>query len=419
MAVKVIEKPFFTASLICVFVFYFCMGRSKLPSPNPFYSLIPKEKISGVRGILISSPVKSQSGKTYSAKMHVQRVWGENLTSQAGGNITIFIPSEMVEVYFPGKIYSKAAKKGAFLYEAGCLYDFSGLFLDSAFFVKSCSSASWKNGFLGYFDYIRALSRLQFKRLMYSWKDGGGLLLALLSGSREYLDAGLYSDFRKAGLSHIIALSGMHLSMFSSIALFFGMKLGQKKIAFIIRLSALILFVWFAGFSPSLLRAFICAMLILFSAVCGEPSPDMLMVLSFSFLLQGIISPSDLQNAGFILSYAALAGILIFGKLFKRFFTPFLPFYFASSLSASCGAQLFTAPLSLRLFGFYSPVGLIATVFAAPLISVFIYTSLFLIILSLFFPLFASYSAFFVAIEYNLIKSVVRFFSCAPYWSIS
>ena len=419
MAVKVIEKPFFTASLICIFIFYFCIGSSKLPSRNPFSSLLPKEKICRVRGILISSPVKSQSGKSYAAKMQVQTVWTNNISSQAKGNITLFIPSEMVEVYFPGKVYSKAADKGAFFYEAGCQYDFSGFFLESAFLVKSCRSAVWRKGLLGKFDYIRALSRLQFKRLMYSWKDGGGLLLALLSGSREYLEADLYSDFRKAGLSHVIALSGMHLSMFSSIALFFGMRLGRRKIAFIIRLTALIIFVWFAGFSPSLLRAFICAMLLLFSAVCGEPSPDMLMVLSFSFLLQCIISPSDLQNAGFILSYTALLGILLFSLYFKRLFIKILPFYIASSMSASAGAQLFTAPLSLKFFGFYSPAGLFATLIAAPLISLFIYSSLFLMIFTLIFPDLCRYSAFFVTIEYNLIKFVVRVFSYAPYWSIS
>ena len=207
--------------------------------------------------------------------------------------------------------------------------------------------------------------------------------------------------------------------MFSAITVFFASRFGRKKLTIALRLSALICFVWFAGFSPSLMRAFICSMLLLFASLAGVKEPDMLLILSFSFLLQTVISPSDLQNAGFMLSYAALSGILFLGRALTKIFTRFLPFYFAGSISASCGAQVLTAPLSLKLFGSFAPVGIAATVFVSPLISIFIYTALFLILICLLFPSFASYSAIFVEIEYNLIKFVVGAFSHAPVWSIS
>ena len=61
----------------------------------------------------------------------------------------------------------------------------------------------------------------------------------------------------------------MHLSMFSAIALFFGKRAGIKKLTFILRIITLIAFVWFAGFSPSLTRAFICAMLMIVANIAG------------------------------------------------------------------------------------------------------------------------------------------------------
>ncbi len=426
MAVRLKDKPFFLAAIICLVLFY--SKAVKIPEKNPFISAFPKEALTGLSGMLISSPQKSASASSYLSKMSVGAVKAQpfkNSTlpsfSSARGNVDVIIPAELCEVYFPGKIYSgaKALKKGCYLYESGADYDFEGCFIGDLFFVKSCSACRWKKGFLGKIDKARALCRLHFKRLMFYWKDGGGLILALLSGSKEYLDSTLYSNFRLSGLSHIIALSGMHLSMFSAITVFFASRFGRKKLTIALRITALVAFVWFAGFSPSLMRAFICSMLLLFASVAGVRQPDMLLILSFSFLLQTIISPSDLENAGFMLSYGALAGILLVGRGLTRFFTRFMPYYFAGSLSASCGAQIFTAPISLRLFGSFSPVGIIASVFVSPLISIFIYTALFLILLCLLFPSLASYSAFFVEIEYNLIKFVVGFFSHAPVWSIA
>ena len=427
MAVRLIERPFLIAALFCAFVFY--SKIVKIPPRNPFSSVFQTEKISGLSGTLISSPQISSSGKSYMAKMAVTSVRGTlsgacdlPSFSAARGNVNIILPSDMTEVYFPGKIYSsvKALNKGCFLYESGADYDFEGHFISpDTFLVKSSSDCRWKSGIFGKIDKIRALCRLQFKRLMYFWKEGGGLVLALLSGSKEYLDVELYSNFRRSGLSHIIALSGMHLSMFSAITVFFASRFGRKKLTIALRLSALICFVWFAGFSPSLMRAFICSMLLLSASVAGVREPDMLLILSFSFLLQTVISPSDLANAGFMLSYGALSGILLVGRGLTKFLTRFMPFYFAGSVSASCGAQIFTAPVSLKLFGTFSPIGIIATVFVSPIISIFIYTALFLIIFCLFFPSFASYSAIFIEIEYNLIKFAVRGFSHAPVWSIS
>ena len=147
---------------------------------------------------------------------------------------------------------------------------------------------------------------------MYAWGPAGGFLLALLSGSREYTEVSVAENFKKAGLSHILALSGMHLSMFSGLAVFLGTKLRRKRITLVFQLVSVSAFVWFAGFSPSLLRAFICLFIVLFQGILSLEKSDMLTVLCFSFFTQCMISPNDLLNTGFILSYGALCENLQF-----------------------------------------------------------------------------------------------------------
>ena len=422
MVKKYSNSSVLIAALICIILIY--SGLIKVKDPDTFFSLIPTSQVEKLKGQLLSSPARSADGKFYSAKMKVWYAYGSRAGSSAGGNVLVYIPSALAEAYFPGKLYSKAVKKGnskGHLWEAGGRYFIKGSFNQEGknFYISECLFSDFPKTLYGSFDYFRALCRLQFKRLMYSWGAAGGLLLALLCGAKEYTSLDISSAFRNAGLSHILALSGMHLSMFSGIDLFFGKKIGRKKLSFIIRIIALILFVWFAGLSPSLLRAFICSLLMIIAALANVKKPDMLMILAFSFLCQTIIAPEHLFNTGFILSYSALAGILVFNKFFQQLYMKFLPGYFANSLASSTGAQIFTAPLSLGLFGSFAPIGVIATSIVSPFVTIFIYSGLALIILCLFIPPLALPSGIFINLQYTIINFLVAFFSKAIVWRIN
>ncbi|MCQ2591631.1 MAG: ComEC/Rec2 family competence protein [Treponema sp.] len=410
---KYTNKSIFIAVLICIVILY--SKIVPLRNRNPYCSIVPFEKISGITGELLSSPVKSSGGKTYSASFRIIEIISDNaIVSTGKGIITIFVPAVMIEAFYPGKLYSPAKEKGALLWEKGGIYKIKGHSIQQNFLVESVFQGFFPQSLSGKICFFRALCRLQFKRLMFSWGKAGGLLLALLCGSREYTEESIIGSFKNAGLSHILALSGMHLSMFSGLAMFFGKKIGRKKITFCIRVTVLIIFVWFAGFSPSLLRAFICSMLLLIATLANVKQPDTLLILCFSFILQIILSPFDLYNMGFILSYSALAGILLFNDFFRKVLSCFLPNYFSASLGASISAQTFTIPFSLKSFGSYSPIGIIATTFVSPAITIFIYSGLFLILLSLIFPVLASPSGIFINFLYTIIKYMVAFFAKCP-----
>lgn len=417
MAIKYFTKPVFLASLICIFFFY--SGLFRIPQKRTLNSLLKNSQVTSLSGSMQSTPVKISSGKYYSANLSVNKLYSKTSNSSAFGTIKVYIPTEMVESYFPGKLFSLAKNKGAFIYEAGASYTFQGKLSKDGFYVKECSSCSWPTNLFGKIDYFRALCRLHFKRLMYKWGQGGGLLLALLSGSKEYTESTTSDAFKNAGLSHILALSGMHLSMFSAISLFLGNIIGRKKLTYIIRIIALIFFVWFAGFSPSLLRAFICAILSLLSTMYGSKKTDLLLILCFSFLLQSIISPSDIYNIGFIMSYGALVGIIISSSFFRFFYSKLFPNFISNSLAASSGAQIITAPISLKVFGSFAPIGIIATSIVSPLITIFIYSGLALIILSLLIPILEGPSGIFINFQYNIIKYLVLIFSRVPKWSVN
>ena len=405
------KKPVFISSLICVLVFY--SGLFNIPDKTKPHSLLSTEKIIEITGTILSSPARTGNGSYYAATFSLESAAdARNYKSTATGRLKIMIPTELAEAYSPGRLYSISGR--AFLYEAGSHCTFRGRLTQDTFYIRECTAASWTPTCRGRLRHYRALCRLHFKRLMYGWGSGGGLLLALLCGAREYTDTATQDAFRRAGLSHILALSGMHLSMFSAIALFFGNRAGIRKLTFVLRISTLIAFVWFAGFSPSLVRAFICAMLTIAASIAGAKKPDMLSILCFSFLLQSAICPQDIHSVAFILSYGALAGILLTGSLFNRFYSRFSPRPIASSLSAATGAQTFTAPISLRIFGAFSPIGIVSATVITPFITVFIYSGLLLILLSLLFPILSKPSGIFINLQYTVITYIVNIFSGVP-----
>ena len=416
----------FLSSLLCCVVFY--TGLLKPCGQKPLYSLIPNNKINYVKGKIVSNPIKSSSGKTYSVVFAPSQVGllGETCSSSSG-EITLYIPCEIVEAYYPGKLFSRTTKtenqdkmesekiklfgsESQFpIIEEGLFLELETSFLDQekngqGFYLKKILSHGYESKIMFY----RAYSRLFLKRILYNWGDCGGLLLALLSGSKEYTSQIVQNDFKNAGLAHVLALSGMHLSIFASLP----SKIKKKNTEYI-SLFLVILFVWFAGLSPSLFRALLCMILGLFFKKL-DIKTDLLGILSISFLIQISIFPSHIYNFGFILSYVALVGLELGQKFILPILCKIFPKKLSADLSASVGAQIITSPITLVGFGTCSPFGIFASVVVSPIANIFLSFGIFALVLSLFFPFLLKPIGCIMSIIYVILTWIVNFFSKFP-----
>lgn len=416
-----IKKRFFSSFEIVAIISAILIYTNLLPlkNTNPFVSVVEPRTIKEIIGYVYSNPVKTSKGTRYLFEIEVVKVFDwEMIENKASGCLTILCPAEILETHYPGKLYEKSGsviEKGALLNLRNLRLLESGKEKDSNpfFYCENIEGKGWKNKL----SYFRGMLRMQFKRLMFQWGSAGGLLLALLSGSREYTNIKLADGFRQAGLSHILALSGMHLSFFSLMAGNASKKLFGKKIVPLFSLIAITLFVWFAGLSPSLFRALLCSvftMILLYANI----DFSIFTVLSCPFVLQGIISPSDVKSLAFILSYGAILGIILFTDIFMKFFVQFLPTGIASSTSASCGAILCTSPITLYYFGTFAPIGIIATVIVSPLISLYLLIGFIFTILVLLCPPFLIPLGVLLNLLYNIIDFMVCLFAKVPPLSI-
>jgi competence protein ComEC len=104
-------------------------------------------------------------------------------------------------------------------------------------------------------------------------------------------------------------------------------------------------------------------------------------VLSLSLCIQTLYDPSSALGPSFILSYAALAGILLLSDPFHVFLEGRLPRVLAQPLAASLGAFTASAPAVIAFFGILRPVGIVSGLVVVPLISLFIFLSVLYLIL--------------------------------------
>lgn len=411
---------FFSTVLVVIFVY-----SNIIPLKDTSFCtvILPKDSFTMI-GTISSDPVKiNRSKPLYKAYFSPEALFTpDGETSSCSGNILLYFPSELVEAHYPGKLRTSWRKKGLCITEKNekmLIKVKNSPFGNKEFNVLSAKNLQREQSIFSWIASIRTLCRLHFKRLMYSWGKAGGLFLALITGSREYLDANLSLSFRNAGLSHILALSGMHLSLLSGLALLIGKLSGSTKKAYVFQALVIIIFVWFAGLSPSLLRALIFSLILLTSKLFNLKIKNTLSVLCLTFLIHISVKPQDAHEISFILSYTALLSIILFTEYFAFWFIKFLPFSVSSSLSTSTAAQIFTMPVSLKTFGTFTPGGIISTLFISPLITVFIYLGLFLTIVTLIFPIIAVYSSFLINCVYFVIEKFVILFSKIPFIQIN
>ena len=404
---------FTLVNYIAIFSIVLIYGFS-LKNVSSFSCLIENHKIYSAQGLVASNPVITSSGKYYKCDFIPSFVKSkkEVSTFSSDGKITLLFPKEIIETHYPGKLYSTIGE--SIFVEEGSILNVQIEQLnkktdESFFIVKKAEFLGWKN----FLSKIRGFFRLQFKRLMYMWGNAGGLLLALLSSSKEYTSFEFSNAFRLAGLSHILALSGMHVSIFSTLTekSFFKI-LGKNKTNFL-SLIIVLLFVWFAGIAPSLTRAMISTIIIFITAKLNLKL-KILDILCLSFLIQLSLYPQDSSSISFILSYLALFGILTVGTYIKPFLTNFLGTTLSSSLSSSIGAVLVTIPVCAVIWGYITPIGIISTIFISPLVTFFLIFGLISVIICLIFPFFTYPLGTILQIVYYLIDNVATFFAKVP-----
>ncbi len=232
-----------------------------------------------------------------------------------------------------------------------------------------------------------ALSSLKtaVRRQLYPYLtvDDTGLVSALLLGDRSGLSPALSRQFRNLGISHTLAVSGLHLSILcGTLLLLFNRLHLPRRWRLPLLLPLLLLYMLLVG-SPSVYRAGGMLLLLLLSYHFGRRQ-DPITALLATVSLICLLSPQAVLDIGLLLSFFATFGILLVALPLTRK-SESLPRpirYLLNALTVTAAATLFTLPFSVWYFGEWALLSPIANLLLVPLITALLYLIPLLLLLS-------------------------------------
>ncbi|MBO5396338.1 MAG: ComEC/Rec2 family competence protein [Clostridia bacterium] len=221
-------------------------------------------------------------------------------------------------------------------------------------------------------------------------EDACSVSQALFTGSRDNVSPELSAAFRICGISHIFAVSGMHLSLWTGM--FFIIFRRRAKISAVPNILAsffVIFYTVFTGFSPSVLRAGIM-LLTVFTGRLIRRKADALNSLGLAGTILTGLNPYLAGNVSFLLSFIATGAIAFWDeyilpekKQFRGFFRKIKlrlmkPFY---DTVTSLAVILTTLPVVSLFFGYASLLSPLASLIITPLAEAIMVLSFFIVIL--------------------------------------
>lgn len=210
------------------------------------------------------------------------------------------------EIAFSGKLYVIAGESR----QAHLSYKSRGIFLGAYPYGKITVT---KRGGFSVMKLIKNEKRKTENQIASAFSENeAGLITAVLTGDKSRIDSRLYALFRNSGTAHILAVSGLHLSVWiiSLLRMLSLAGFDRKKAAWF--LSAFdFLVMAFASFSGSVLRAGLMMLLVLLGIILGK-SADSLNSLGFAATVILLHNPFSCFDPSFLLSFISTLSILAF-----------------------------------------------------------------------------------------------------------
>lgn len=198
-----------------------------------------------------------------------------------------------------------------------------------------------------------------------------GLASAMAIGLRDQLAKDVSDDFRTAGLSHVVAISGWHIALLAGLVSGLFGWLSRRRRSLLVLL-AVCAYAVLAGASPSVLRAAVMVSVAILARESGRRG-SAVAALSLTVVAMLLVEPTTIGEVGFQLSATATAGLLAWAGPLRRWLGGHLPAqlpgWLLETVAVSLAAQAATMPLVLLTFGRLSLVAPLANLLVAPVVA--------------------------------------------------
>lgn len=249
--------------------------------------------------------------------------------------------------------------------------------------------------------------------------EEGNLLLAILLGDKDKLSEDIQESFKTSNLSHMLAVSGAHVSyIILGLTYVLQNSIIGKKNGKIVCIIFLLVFMAITNFTPSVTRACIMAILTLFSGIIYRKS-DVYTNISVATLITLIFNPYSLLDLGFQLSYGGTIGIIIFIKrIQEKKSNSKVINYIKQMALVSVYANIIIIPIMMYHFNTVSLTFIISNIMASPILGIIVITGFLFIIASITVKPLTRLIAIFIKPILSILIKISQICSKLPFSSI-
>ncbi len=296
-------------------------------------------------------------------------------------------------------------------------YRSDGIFLTGVFYNEATILQKGKLNFFNAHKHLRAYTRDMCDKL---FENSAPIMSALIYGDKSSFESDFTAAASDAGVSHLFAVSGMHLTFFVSIILFFG----KKRPVYAIAILLIIVFMALTGFPPSVVRAGIMQIAAMLALLFRRES-DSFTSMAISLFVILSINPYAIADIGLQFSYVSILGILTVGKTMQRNLSEkikiknklaaFLINFLLSAFIMTVSAQIFTTPLTMLYFSKISLVAVLANICLIWLVSILTTFGMLLLLLASIWYAPAGLLAFAPIFGAKVLSQSITFFARMPF----
>ena len=252
-------------------------------------------------------------------------------------------------------------------------------------------------------------------------RDEAATLTAVTIGDRSYFTDEFYANVKKAGVSHVMVVSGMHLSVIVGLTAVAVKKYFYNKYLRALTMLATVLFMAaVCGFTKSILRAGFCSLFLAVS-ILSERDNTTENSLGGAAALLFMISPFTVFSVSFQLSFLSTLGIVSVAMPCLKFIKDNgllktnLVFTLFSAVLVTLAATLFTLPISIYTFGYVSNVSVFTNLLIDVAAGIALQISAVALALNLIFPYLTR--LLFIAAEFTAayINRIINLFGSLPF----
>ena len=272
--------------------------------------------------------------------------------------------------------------------------------------------------------YFPAVMRNELKTLLKNVfpEDAAGFACALLLGDSGELSYAQDTAFRVSGIRHVIAVSGLHVSiLFSLVYTIAGKKRGLTAM---LGIPVLLLFAAVTGFTPPVTRACVMQLVMILALLVGREY-DPPTALSLAVLIMLAVNPLAVTSVSLQLSTACMIGILFFSEKLQGYLmrvfrvrSTAVTRWITGAVSVALSATVMTMPLCAWYFGSVSLIGIVTNLLTLWVIS-FIFYGILLVCLTGYLWLPISHGiAWLIAWPIRYVLAVARWLSAFPWAAV-